>query len=248
MHTLREARFATVVADIQKRWGTDAIRPLSAAPPADEAPAMPTGFAALDTLLIGRGLPLGQLSELHGAFASGLATLACCILARGQLAGVAHPAAYIDLAHAFAAAYAARCGVNLSRLLVVRPETLGDAFDIAAELAVRYGARLLILDQSFETAAAARQAASSPAFRRLTALVRGTACAVLCLTRPQSGVTSPIRAYVALCLYLQQTRWIRQHGDVTGCETQATIVRQKQGGGGQVRLRLSFEPAGRGVL
>ena len=248
MNSLREARFAEVLADIKKRWGADALRPLSAEP-ADGGRILATGFDALDARLASGGLPLGQLAELHGDFASGVTTLALSILANGQASGVAHPAAYIDLAHAFDADYAARCGVNLQRLLVVRPERLDEAFDIAGELVTRYGARLLVLDQSFETPATSRQAVASAAFRRLTALIRGSACALLALTRPQPGqAQSPLVPYAALCLHLRLVRWTRRHGEVNGSETQITVIKQKQGGGGQLRLRLSFEPAPRGVL
>jgi len=248
MNSLREARFAEVMADIKTRWGADALRPLSARP-VDTGRVLPTGFDALDARLANGGLPLGQLVELHGDFASGVTTLAFLMLAHGQRAGAAHPAAYIDLARAFDADYAARCGVNLQRLLVVRPGALDEAFDIAGELITRYVARLLILDQSFETPMVARRAIASAAFRRLTALIRGSACAIVALTRPQPGLTqSPLQPYAALCLHLRLARWTRRHGDVDGCETQLTIVKQKQAGGGQLRLRLSFEPAKRGLV
>lgn len=248
MNSLREARFAEVLADIKKRWGADALRPLSAEP-AHTGHAPATGFAGLDARLASGGLPLGHLAELHGDFASGVTTLALRILANGQASGTAHPAAYIDLARAFDADYAARCGVSLQHLLVVRPDRLDEAFDIAGELVTRYGANFLILDLSFEAPATARQAVASSSFRRLTALIRGSACAILALTRPQPGQPqSPLQPYAALCLHLRLVRWTRRRGDVTGCETQITVVKQKQGGAGQVRLHLSFEPARQGVL
>ncbi len=55
MTSLREARFATVVADIQKRWGTNAIKSLSAVHSASEVSTLATGFAELDARLNGGG-------------------------------------------------------------------------------------------------------------------------------------------------------------------------------------------------
>lgn len=248
MDVLRTARLASVVAQIHERWGTQALQSLGDAALQPAFSALPTGFAALDALLSGGGFPLGQLSELRGPFGAGVATFAFRALASGQVAGQAHPAACIDFAQAFDATYAATCGVDLTRLLVIRPEILDDGFEIAAELVRRYGARLLLFDLSFASAAQTRQAVSRVAFRRLLALLRGSRCAVVCLTRPALDQSpSPLQLYCALCLHLRRIRLHHHLGDVRGCETQVRIVKQKTGGG-QVQLRLPFattEPGNR---
>ena len=49
-------------------------------PPAPTAPALPTGIAALDAVLLGGGVPRGRLTELVGSTGSGKTTLARTIV------------------------------------------------------------------------------------------------------------------------------------------------------------------------
>jgi len=63
------------------------VRPARGDPPARGGPSLgrapgllPTGFAPLDSLLPGGGLPLGRVVELTGSMASGKTTLALMAL------------------------------------------------------------------------------------------------------------------------------------------------------------------------
>jgi protein ImuA len=96
----------------------DQIRSLEGRPP-PRASYVPSGWEAVDAVLPGRGFPRGALSELCGGRASGktvvaLATLASATSARGL-------AAFVDGRHELYPPAAAALGLDLDRLLVVRP-------------------------------------------------------------------------------------------------------------------------------
>ncbi len=79
----------------------------------------PTGMPALDALLAPRGVPKGQLTEIFGAASSGKTTLALALLAACTREGGI--GAYIDPAGGFFAPGAAAAGIDLRRVIVVRP-------------------------------------------------------------------------------------------------------------------------------
>jgi hypothetical protein len=85
--------------------------------PARRAGALPCGVAAVDGLLPG-GFPCGALSELRGGPASGKTAVALSLMAR--LPGGAL-AAFIDGHGELYPPAAAAMGVDLGRLLIVRP-------------------------------------------------------------------------------------------------------------------------------
>ncbi|MBY0276035.1 hypothetical protein K2Z84_11875, partial [Candidatus Binatia bacterium] len=102
-----------------------------------------TGFAALDVVLDG-GLPRGRLSELVGRGSTGLTSVAQRLL--GHVTGQGHIAAWIDAPDAFDPASAVVAGVDLERLLWVRPPDLATAFTAAEALLGMGGFPLVLLD------------------------------------------------------------------------------------------------------
>lgn len=82
----------------------------------------PTGRVDLDAAL-GGGLPRGQVSEIVGAASSGRSTLVIDALAAAT-ADRAEAAALVDPSDAFDPAAAAGRGVELLRLLWIRPSTV----------------------------------------------------------------------------------------------------------------------------
>jgi hypothetical protein len=93
--------------------------PAALSPRPHSAPELiPCGLAEVDAML-GGGLPLGAITELTGPHSSGRTTLALATLS--GLTQQGHSCAYVDLSDALNPLSAAALGVELHRLLWVRP-------------------------------------------------------------------------------------------------------------------------------
>jgi hypothetical protein len=129
----------------------------SAAPwaaPADDLAA--TGTPAIDAAL-GGGLRRGHISEIVGARSTGRTTVLCRMLAEGAARGEA--LALVDTSDRFDPASAAAAGVDLSRLLWVRPDTADPVRALKAlNLVVQAGGfGLVVFDLADVPALALRQ-------------------------------------------------------------------------------------------
>jgi hypothetical protein len=111
---------------------------------AEDTP-LPTAVAAIDRLLEG-GLPRGQLVELIGGRSSGRFSTELAVLAAATAAGEA--AALIDLGDGLDPEAAVAAGIDLERLLWVRPQTLRHAL-AAAEMLLGSGFPLVVLDLGY---------------------------------------------------------------------------------------------------
>lgn len=133
MSSKKRKRLDSAVSAIQQKWGLKAIRQGASRGLTAEFPHIRTGFPNLDRSLAGiGGVPHGRITELLGAPTSGMATLALKIMAETQAAK--DVAVYLDLGATFDPDYAARCHVNLSKLLLVRPHSGAEALEIAQSL------------------------------------------------------------------------------------------------------------------
>ena len=119
--------------------GSELIRALEKAR-RDES--IPTTLDAFDTLL-GGGLQRGKVVELVARRATGRFSIALSALVSATTMGEA--AALIDLADHFDPQLAEADGVDLQRLLWIRPHTLKQAV-MAAEMVTATGFQLVILD------------------------------------------------------------------------------------------------------
>ncbi len=102
-----------------------------------------TGIEAIDTLT-GGGFSRGSLSEIAGPCSSGRTSLAMALLAsttrRGEVASV------VDLADALHPGSADTAGVDLERVLWVRPPALREALRCTERLLEASGFALVLLD------------------------------------------------------------------------------------------------------
>ena len=112
------------------------IHKLQAAPRTYLA-ALRTGIAPFDGLFPGGGLPLGQAVELWGEAASGRTSLALRAVAAAHREG--RLAAFLDGPRELYPPAAAALGVQLERLLIVRPKAPGQLIWSAVQL-LRSGA------------------------------------------------------------------------------------------------------------
>jgi len=108
--------------------------------PADR---LPSGNPALDRLL-GGGFPRGRLSEVFGPRSSGRTSLAYGLLAATTRAG--ELAALVDCRDRFDPRFAEMAGVELSRVLWVRPRGEREALRAAEVLLATSGFAVVLLD------------------------------------------------------------------------------------------------------
>ena len=104
---------------------------------------VPSGFAALDDVLPGGGWPCGALTEILPERA-GIGELGLLMPALAQLSRQSGWQAWVAPRHVPYAPALAAAGIALARVLVVRPQTSGDAW-WAAEQALRSGACCAVL-------------------------------------------------------------------------------------------------------
>ncbi len=98
-----------------------------------EVEALPTGISSFDVSTGIGGLPRGRVVLIEGEEGSGKTLLALATIAQVQRTG--GRAAFIDLEHALTPDFARLLGVDYEKLILSRPRTLNDAYDVARPLA-----------------------------------------------------------------------------------------------------------------
>jgi protein ImuA len=127
----------------------DEIRRIERRPPR-RALAVPSGIVEVDAALPGGGFPRGILCELAGGAASGKTAVALAALAAA--AGKDGLAAYLDARRELYPPAAAALGVDLERLLIVRPPA-GASAPRAEALAALWAAEALLASGAFAAVA-----------------------------------------------------------------------------------------------
>jgi recombination protein RecA len=241
MPTRRQRKLDAVVARLQLQYGPRAIR--KAAPPV-HVPHLSTTFPELDTALEIGGLPGGRLSEVIGPATSGKVTLAAKILAAAH-GDPAALVAWLDLPHTCDPDYLHRCGLDLDRLLIVRPHDGADALAIALHLVESDTLAAIVFDGTTELAQV-DPALVTGHLERLAAAVTRTRAAVIFLTEPQAQ--SRTLAHVATVrLAIRREQWIARGKDVRGYVGQVEILKHKLGRtGATVAIRIVFNGTVRG--
>ncbi len=183
--------------------------------PARRRGAVACGVAAVDALLPG-GFPCGALAELRGGPASGKTAVALAALAGIARSSRGALSAWIDGRGELYPPAAAAMGVDLERLLIVRPgggEAGARAALWAAEALLGSGAFAAV---AVDLPALARmpRGADAALHRLVTAAERGGA-AGLWLSPPEPVVRPP--AVVRLDLRVEGTRLIARRSNSRGC-------------------------------
>ncbi len=181
---------------------------------------LPSGFTHLDALL-GGGLPRGRISEVLGPLTSGKTSLLLGLLAAATRRG--EVVACVDLADALHPASVAGAGVDLERVLWVRPPSVTDGMRCTELLLQAGGFALIVLDLG---AVVPRPLRSHVWPRCLRAAEQShTALVVLAPQRVAGGF-----AVLSLGLRARTPRW--QHGAwplFDGFDTTALVERNKLG-------------------
>ncbi len=255
----RQRKLDAVVARLQMQYGSRAIG--KAAHKSAPAPIahLSTTFAELDAALCSPasagghgGLPRGRISEISGPATSGKVTLAAKVLAAAQqephtpsTGSGQGLVAWLDLSRTCDPDYLCRCGLDLDRLLVVRPRDGADALAIVLHLVESHTLAALVIDAVFPTTFGSYPATDG-ALERLAALVTETETAVIFLTEP--ATQSRTLAHVAAVrLAVRRERWIHRDRDVRGYEAQVEVIKHKLGrAGALIPIRIIFNGTVRG--
>lgn len=235
--------FQQTLFEMQTQWGTQIVRRASDLPILG---SIPTGFAALDAALSQRGMPCGHLTTVAGAATSGMTTLTHHLTASAQQ-HTSKPAIYIDLDDTFDGYYASRCGVALEQLLVVLPNTVQQALEIAANVVKVADIGLVVLDLGVRHHRLSRTEMQARLLQVLVHALHRSSCALICLT---SGVLPSVWTNEAqLCLNMYCEKWLpdpRHPDNVCGCEAQITIAKDNGPRDTRVMLSLPFNGVGDG--
>lgn len=237
------------LGEITKRYGEGSIMRLGEAH-GMAVETVPTGSLSLDLALGVGGIPRGRVTEIYGPESSGKTTLCQHIVAEVQKRG--GTAAYIDMEHALDPSYAARCGVDIEKLLISQPDTGEQALEIAEAL-VRSGAVDLVVVDSVAAlvprseiegdmgdATMGMQARlMSQALRKLSGAIKQTNTAVVFTNqlRQKIGVmfgnpetTSggmALKFYASVRLDVRRIQSIKTGQDVVGNRTRVRVVKNK---------------------
>ena len=223
--------FPEVLAELQskglRRGLTDASAPLHR--------PIPTGHDELDAALRVGGLPRGSLTLLDASRGGGATTLALGVLAAAHRGGGL--AAYLDLDASLDPATAARLGVQLEWLLVVRPESMDEAVELAGWLARSRLIDAFVLDVGSGGVRGPRSLGRS--LHRLTALLARTSATGVLVAggtlRDAAAQTAGIR------IALERRAWLAIGRDVVGQRVEATVARHRWAApGGRAELDLWF--------
>lgn len=191
-------------------------------------PAVPTGHAALDAALATGGWPRGALTVLDAAPGHGATSLAHDSVAAAQVAGGL--AAWVDLSGTFDAALAARRGVRLEWLLLVRPVDGAEAIELAAWLVRSRLLDVLVLDLD---------GSAVPRWDRLAALLPRSDATVLLLAPP--ALRQAAGRVAGVRLRLERRAWLSVGRDLVGLRTAASVTRHRWAlAGGTAELDLYF--------
>jgi len=196
---------------------------------------VPTTLESIDALLDG-GLPRGKMTEVAGRGVR----LSIEIAAIASATSCGEAAALIDVGDAFDPQLGESAGIQLQRMLWVRPKTMKQAV-AAAEMLIATGFQLVIVDAGLPPL---RGRVADAAWVRLGRAAEAHGCALLVSTPyPLTGTTS-----VAM-LRASETRARWRGGLLTAIETTLRLEkhrRKKSGESVQVQFQTPEELAARG--
>lgn len=256
----KKRRVEQTVNALRDRWGIEVIGRLKQPAEDRRVAHIPTGFPELDRVLKIGGLPRGRISEIAGVPTSGMATLALRILAQAQRLsplggrGPDLPAVYLDINQTFDPDYATRCGVDLNRMLLVRPRTISQGLHIGQDFLLSGATPFLILDTPFSRLADPKLAGQlAMTLDRVIAPLSKAMAVLLCLialppgSRPTpdsypTGLTLP--HYATVRLFIRREQWLYQDEDIYGYQVQVLVAKNKLGPAEQqVAVTITFNGA-----
>ena len=244
-----DAALRTALSTIEKQFGKGAVMLLGESEK-QTVEAIKTGCLGLDIALGVGGVPRGRVTEIYGMESSGKSTLALHVVAEAQKAGGV--AAYVDVEHAVDPEYAARIGVDISKLLISQPDSGEEALEVT-DVLVRSGAVDVVVIDSVaalvpkaeiegemgDSHMGLQARLMSQALRKLTASIGRTNTVVIFINqiREKIGVmfgnpeTTPggraLKFYASVRLEMRPAENIKEGTEFTGRRVKVKVVKNK---------------------
>jgi hypothetical protein len=203
----------SAAAALLDRLGRPGAIRLGAAPWGGHS-SLSTGIRGLDAIA-GGGIPRGRLTELAGRRSTGRTGLACAIAARATRTG--EIVAWIDPADALDPDTASTTGIDLTRVLWVRPRSEHDAPRTAECLLGAGGFGLVILDL-------AEAAPPTVPWPRLLRAAEKTRTAFLTITEERRAGT---HATLGLEVSARRAHWRERPAELAGITAAVTVARSR---------------------
>ncbi len=236
LNDIKQNRLESAIRLVQQRWGSSALVPARSAP--TRASLVPTGLAALDQLLEG-GVPLRAITLFTGGATSGKLTVAYKILSQtqqGVLGERRRSVAIVDLGASTDPDYIMRSGVDLDRLLLIRPQAAGQAVRVLLDLVRSRALDVILVDclsDLSENSDAAR--ALEQMMPQVNLALRTVDCALIFLEDAQSpwlpwlptGSSRAVHHYASLHVEFTRQEWIESASELCGYRVQARLMKSR---------------------
>jgi hypothetical protein len=250
-HPEKRDRLTAALTSAVRRWGTRAV--MTGTTATEAISGIRTGFADLDRVLGVGGIPFHAITHLIGPLTSGKVTVAYKILAQAQQTdsrGCQNSVALIDTGSITDADYLGRCGVQLDRLLLVRPRSGAQAVQVLLDVVRSNQFRAVVIDSLTDVVADPDGARSlDQLLPQIHLALKGARCALLML----EDVAPPwhpwvsawnrraLGHYAALRLELERDRWLESEGQVAGYRILAQLTKSRGPRTGQTAsLEIDF--------
>ncbi len=242
------------IVELQNRFGMQIVSHRSQTKNSG-VPHISSTFPALDSALSIGGLPRGRISEIIGIPTSGMVTVALRIMAQAQEGG--GTAVYIDPGHIFDPAYGFYLGIELDRMILVRPHDLDQALAILRDFILGGNISILIFDVPYPLLCQPNYVrALGKTLERIIAPLGQSSCILLFLSSlpalppPQHvldgtqavGETPPLTSYptdgalphfASVRLFIRREFWIYKDRDIRGYQAIVQVLKNKLGPAGQ---------------
>jgi len=232
------------MAEIRSRYGDAALRTLRDLTRIESDMVLSTGWEALDRALGTGGLPRGRITEVIAQGSAGQGALVANVLCEAQRRRLT--AAYVDVEGALDLETLAGRGVDLERLVVLRPDGWMHGLEMTRDLLAAGGVSVAILDRVPMWRADGRDTQTLEVLlREVVSLLTRPRCLALVLSEVAGERMYPqglaLRYFASVRLALTWQRWIVEDCAIVGFETRAEVIKNKLAAPGktvQIGVRL----------
>ncbi|MCL5951841.1 MAG: DNA recombination/repair protein RecA [Chloroflexi bacterium] len=247
----KSERLKAAITQMEHRWGTGVLAASHA--PSSHRESLSTTFPALDHLAGSGGIPLHAVTVLSGKATSGKLTVAYKVLSRAQQGTPErhHSVAILDLGASSDPDYLTRSGVDLNRLLLVRPQGAKQTLRVLLDLVRSRELRAILMD-SLSDFLIDREAASAveQMMPQVNLALKGADCALLLLDESRPPWLSPlvaetsraVRHFASLHLEFVRQEWIETAGEFIGYRVETRLVKSRshrQGEGATIAIAFN---------